>query len=105
MGGACMLQRLRLGEKNAEDQLLSAEQFRVSTETGNFEHPRLVCPVNQTQAQINLSAKGKIKENHLSGKANGIAPDGVLYPRIGLSLVKVEGARDIPEEWKTPFAE
>jgi hypothetical protein len=41
----------------------------------------------------------------MTGKAqNGIPPEGVLYPRISMELVKVEHQRDIPKEWKEPLA-
>ena len=35
---------------------------------------------------------------------NGIPPEGVLYPRISMELVKVESSRDVPKEWKEPLA-
>ena len=39
----------------------------------------------------------------ISGKANGQAPDGVLYPRISMELHPFKNYRDIPKEWKEPL--
>ena len=35
----------------------------------------------------------------ISGKADGKAPEGVLYPRISIELQPLETWRDIPKEW------
>jgi hypothetical protein len=40
----------------------------------------------------------------ISGKANGVAPEGVLYPHVTLELVPLKGARDVPADWKKPLA-
>ena len=39
----------------------------------------------------------------ISGKANGQAPDGVLYPHISMKLHPFKSYRDIPKEWKEPL--
>ena len=40
----------------------------------------------------------------ITGKAqNGVPPDGVLFPRISMELVKVESSQDIPKEWREPL--
>jgi len=42
----------------------------------------------------------------ITGKRQcGIPPEGVLYPRISMELVKVESSRDIPKEWKEPLVQ
>ena len=40
----------------------------------------------------------------ITGKGQcGIPPEGVLYPRISMELVKVESSLDVPKEWKEPL--
>ena len=63
---------------------------------------------DHTLAVLHFSSRWCENTSHnfpspISGKADGQAPDGVLYPRISMELHPFKSYRDIPKEWKEPL--
>jgi hypothetical protein len=45
----------------------------------------------------------QIFRSPISGKADGIAPEGVLFPRISLEFHPFKTRHDTPQEWRSPL--